>query len=98
MAAQTVTVKILEKEYQVSCAPEEVEELHASARHLDAQMRTIRDSGRVFGVDRIAVMAALNTTHDMLKLKGVASSSSDTGRRIKALAERVGSTLVNQRG
>lgn len=98
MASQTVTVKILDKEYQVACGPDEVEELHATARHLDAQMRTIRESGRVFGVDRIAVMAALNITHDMLKLKSVQSRTSDTDRRIKDLAERVGSTLVNQRG
>jgi cell division protein ZapA len=97
-AATTVTVKILDKEDQVSCLPEEIEELHATARHLDGQMRTIREGGRVFGVDRIAVMAALNITHDMLRLKGVQSANADTDRRIKALAERVGNTLVNQRG
>jgi cell division protein ZapA len=98
MASQTVTVKILDKEYQVSCTPEEVEDLHASARHLDAQMRAIREGGRVFGVDRIAVMAALNITHDLLRMKSAHTRNVDTDRRIKALVERVGSTLVNQRG
>ena len=98
MSATTVTVKILDKEYQVSCQPDEIEELHATARHLDGQMRAIREGGRVFGSDRIAVMAALNITHDMLRLKNAQSTSADTDKRIKALVQRVGTTLVNQRG
>ena len=50
----TVSVKILEKEYQVACPDDEVDELTASARYLDAQMRAIRDSGKVLGTDRMA--------------------------------------------
>ena len=38
-----------------------------SARHLDSKMREIRASGKVFGTERIAVMAALNITHDLLE-------------------------------
>lgn len=62
----TVVVNILDKAYQVSCPPEQQPELEASARHLDNQMRSIRESGKVIGLDRIAVMAALNITHDLL--------------------------------
>lgn len=63
----TVTVKILEKEYQVACPAEQESELVVSARYLDKQMRGIRDSGKVIGLERIAVMAALNISYELLK-------------------------------
>ena len=62
----TVTLHILDKEYRVSCPPEERSNLEQAARHLDTTMRDIRNSGKVVGVERIAVMAALNISHDML--------------------------------
>lgn len=63
----TVEVDILDKEYLVACPEEAREALRQAARHLDAKMREIRASGKVFGTERIAVMAALNITHDMLE-------------------------------
>jgi len=65
--ANTVTVKILDKEYQVACPPEQQSELVVSASYLDKQMRSIRDSGKVIGLERIAVMAALNISHELLQ-------------------------------
>jgi cell division protein ZapA len=63
----TVTVKILDKEYQVACPEEQQSELVVSAKYLDKQMRTIRESGKVIGLERIAVMAALNLSHELLQ-------------------------------
>lgn len=63
----TVTVNILDKEYQVSCPPEQEAELVVSASYLDKQMRSIRESGKVIGLERIAVMAALNISHELLQ-------------------------------
>ncbi|MFA5984576.1 MAG: cell division protein ZapA [Methylococcaceae bacterium] len=60
-----VPLTILGKEYKIACAEDEREELIRSALDLDAQMRKIRDSGRVSGTDRIAVMAALNLSHEL---------------------------------
>src|SRR5690554_7723277 len=62
----TVEVRILDKEYLVACPQEEQEALLRAARHLDTKMREIRSSGKVFGTERIAVMAALNITHELL--------------------------------
>ncbi len=64
---EMVTVNILDRPYQVACPHDEREALEASAKHLDNQMRTIRSKGKVIGLERIAVMAALNITHDMLQ-------------------------------
>jgi len=64
--SNAVTVKILDKDYQVSCPEGEQNSLLESARHLDQRMRAIRQSGKVIGLERIAVMAALNITHELL--------------------------------
>ena len=92
--ANTVIVKILDKDYQVACPPEQERALIEAARHLDKQMRTVRDSGKVIGLERIAVMVALNTTYELLS-KGeqaevVDQSSLDQMRR---LSDRIDDAL-----
>lgn len=64
---KTLEVKILDKEYLVACPPDQQKALIDAASHLDRKMREIRTSGKVFGTERIAVMAALNITHDLLQ-------------------------------
>ena len=54
-----VSVRILEKEYHITCPIEERSDLLDSAEFLNLKMREIRDSGKVVGLDRIAVIAAL---------------------------------------
>jgi cell division protein ZapA len=101
MSATTVTVRILDKEYQVACPDEEVDELTASARHLDRQMRAIRETGKVLGLDRMAVMAALNIAHDYLRLEGAHANATRAGgateQRIAALTERISAALADSR-
>ncbi|HEY7775209.1 MAG TPA: cell division protein ZapA [Kineobactrum sp.] len=63
----TFSVHILDKEYQIACPEEQQAELITSARYLDKQMRSIRNSGKVIGLERIAVMAALNISHELLQ-------------------------------
>ncbi|MBQ0831783.1 MULTISPECIES: cell division protein ZapA [unclassified Marinobacter] len=72
----TVEVKILDKEYLVACPPEEQDALVRAARHLDHKMREIRTSGKVFGTERIAVMAALNMTHELLERDSMSDATS----------------------
>jgi cell division protein ZapA len=92
-----VSVRILEKEYQVACLPEERSELLDSAEFLNTKMREIRDGGSIVGLDRIAVMAALNITHELLKLRGRGETQdSDVGQKLRQLRERVEGAL--QRG
>lgn len=62
----TVRVSILDKEYQVSCSQDEIAALQRSANYLDEKMREMRDNSNVVGLDRLAVMAALNLTNDLL--------------------------------
>jgi cell division protein ZapA len=90
-----VSVRILEKEYQISCLPEERSELLDSAEHLNTRMREIRDAGNIVGLDRIAVMAALNLAHELLKLRNRDEVvDSGVSQKIRQLRERVETALT----
>ena len=65
----SVSVTILGKEYKIACEPSEQDNLARSASELDLQMRKMRDSGKVGNAERIAVMAALNLSHELQSLK-----------------------------
>ncbi len=73
-AAGAVTVTIMGKEYKIACCEDEKEGLLNSARELDKQMREIRDSGKVTSPDRIAVLAALNLTHEIKQMQSMMAS------------------------
>jgi cell division protein ZapA len=89
-----VTVKILEKEYNVACPIEEKAALLASAELLNLKMREIRDSGKVVGLDRVAVMAALNIANELLKAQGQDEELKNiVGLRIRAMREHLDSAL-----
>ena len=66
---QPVSLMIMGKEYRIACDPEEQDDLIHSAQQLDVQMRKMRDSGKITGPDRIAVMAALNLAHELQMVK-----------------------------
>ena len=92
--AKPLGVRILEKEYIVACSPEERSELLDSAEFLNKRMKEIRDSGKIIGLDRIAVMAALNLAHEVIKLRARDHGlEHETGHRLKVLRERVESAL-----
>ena len=75
--AVPVHVNILGKEYQVACPPEEKTALIESAQLLHDNMETIRSSGKIVGLDRIAVMAALNLAHELIDLQNEAGGGID---------------------
>jgi cell division protein ZapA len=89
-----VSVRILDKEYQVACPPSERTDLLDSAEVLNNKMREIRDSGRIVGLDRIAVMAALNMANDLLHAQERDKSlEGDISIRLKLISDRVESVL-----
>lgn len=90
-----ISVRILEKEYFVACPYEERSDLLDSAEFLNTKMREIRDSGKVVGLDRIAVMAALNLANELLRVRNQGQKlDHDFGGRVRALRERVESALA----
>ncbi len=85
-----VSVRIMEKEYVVACPYDERTALLDAAEYLNGRMREIRDSGKVVGPDRIAVMVALNMARELLQQRGRDTKvESEAGGKVRAMRERV---------
>lgn len=98
-SVETVTVSILDKQYQVNCKPEEVVALRESASYLDEKMREVKAGSSVLGLDRIAVMAALNIANDLLsqtrKTEEVVKSQ---GSQVQTLSTKLDHAIAKLRG
>jgi len=97
-SGKPVTVKILDKEYLISCSEEEREPLHTAVTSLNVKMLDMKNSGRVIGSERIAVMTALNLAHELLAYKQENddyTSSVDT--TVQRLQSKIDEALVKGR-
>lgn len=93
-----VTVRILEKEYFIACPQDERAALLDSAEYLNKKMREVRDTGKVVGADRIAVIAALNMANELLRLrKQDTELQGAVSGRVKQMRERVENALQRTR-
>jgi len=93
---ETVIVKLLDKEYQVACPPGQQQALARSANYLDDQMRNIRSSGKVIGLERIAVMAALNISNELLQQNTDTTETTTvapSGSQLKKLNDKLDEAL-----
>jgi len=91
-----VSIKILGKEYRIACSENEQETLLRSAQELDEQMREIRDTGAVNGADRIAVIAALNLTHELHQIQNKsAHSKGGISAQLANLRHKIENVLEN---
>jgi len=96
--SEPVAVRLLDREYLVACPDEERDGLIAAARLLDGQMRRVRDGNRMAGLDRIAVLAALNIAHELTQLRAerggqqaeIGRALADMNRRLDQLLEAGG--------
>ena len=89
-----VTIRILDRDYTVGVDPAERDGLEAAARTLDARMREIRGGNRTASVDRVAVLTALNLSHELLLLrKQVSQQESDLQRTLAELNRRLDHAL-----
>ena len=94
--ARPVNVLILDKEYLISCSDEEREQLHTAVTFLNRKLGEVKDSGKVIGSERIAVMAALNISHELLAYKrdneDYTTAVDSTVRRLQS---KIDAALVN---
>lgn len=93
-----ISVSILDKEFIVACPPNSENALIAAADLLDIQMRQIRQTGRVIGTERIAVMAALNMANEFLTLKNAPKSelADDLKDRLRFLSQKIDDVLLEK--
>lgn len=94
--AKSVDVQIMGREFTVSCTDEERQELMDAVDYLEKKMRDIRDSGKVVGVERIAMMAALNLSHEVLNTKSGGVDIGDYKRRITVMQNQIDEAIAEQ--
>ena len=84
-----VDVNIMGRDFTVSCTDEERPGLINAVNFLDKKMRDIRDSGKVIGAERIAIMTALNLSHELLNSKNGNLDIGDIKRRITQMQDQI---------
>jgi cell division protein ZapA len=93
-----VIVNILGKEYQIACPEEEKPALIASAQLLHDGMDKIRASGKVVGLDRIAVMAGLNIAHELVSVQDQQENGDpETTKKLLQMKDKVSAFLNEDR-
>ncbi len=92
-AMDTVTVQILGKEYKLSCPPDEKDGLLRAAKLLDERMKTLKNGGMI-GLERIAVMAALNLGYELLQARVVVTQDAESTPRIDRLLAQANEELL----
>ena len=88
-----VTVRILEKEYKISCPEGEHESLLISAKSVNESMQKVREGGKALSADRVAVMAAINIAHDLIKSNNEPKVDSEISKRIDVLQQSIDQVL-----
>ena len=91
-----VKISILGKDYTVACPEEKREDLIAAAAYLDKSMRDIQKNSAGLGNERVAVMAALNISHDLLALRNQGGTTDELEKRIRALRNKIEASLDKQ--
>ena len=95
---QGVSITLLDKEYIVGCTEEEKSDLMASANYLNAKMIEQRDTGKVVGSEKIAVMAALNVTNEYLRMSSQSKSDKeDYSINISRISDKITKALTFRR-
>ena len=94
-----LTISLLGREFRVACPEGEERQLLAAADHLNRKLKEVRDTGKVVGNERIAIMAALNIAHEFMSNTGKASGAPSVDnatikRRILAMQESLDSALA----
>ena len=96
--SKAVNIRVLDKDYQVACPVDEEGALLESARLLDEKMREVRDTRKMVGADRVAVMAALNLAHDLLQLQsGEGGNEPGMNGKLRNLQNKVEAAITRSR-
>lgn len=94
--SKTIDVIIMGREFTVACTDQERAGLLEAVNYLNKKMQDIRDTGKVVGIDRIAIMAALNLSHELLHTKTGDVDIGDYKRRISNMQNQIDEAMASQ--
>ncbi|MDF1796883.1 MAG: cell division protein ZapA [Coxiellaceae bacterium] len=92
-----VSITVMDRSYSIKCPPEQAQALYKAANYLDAQMRKVKQSANKSTADSVAIVAALNISHELMGYKKHADNGSDAlNQRVKSLEKKIEQALVNE--
>ena len=95
MNNKPLNLDIMGREFCVTCPNEEREEIQLAAAYLDNKIQEIKAEGKVIDSDRIAIIAALSITHELLILRnGTGFDMDEFKRRIVSLKKKVDEVMI----
>ena len=92
---ESVKVSIMQREFTVACTEEERQGVVEAAAYLDKQMRTVSGGAKVLGIDRCAIMAGLNISHELLTLRKSVEDSEQMSARLESLHQQIDDAVTN---
>jgi len=94
--ATGMQVNIMGREFRVACTPGEQKALLEAVEYLNRKMHEIKEQGKVTGVDRLAIMAALNISHEFLTMRLGSFDVSEFKRRMASIETTLDQALADQ--
>ena len=95
MAKEGVTVQIMGRQFRVACKKQERQDLLQAAAYLDDQLRSVQAQSKVVGLEHCVVIAALNLTNELLKLRRESHGPGELSDRIRSLKDRVAQVVLD---
>ena len=95
--ATDVSVTIFNKSFVVKCPQDKMTALQAASQLVDERMRSVSQSGQVSGVDRVAILTALNIAHELLSGSEASNNAHSTlTTRIDRLHQKLHLSLASE--
>ncbi len=94
---ENVKVSIMQREFTVACTEQESQGVVEAAAYLDRQMRAVSGGTQVLGIDRCAIMAGLNISHELLELRKSVEDGEQMNSRLESLNQQIDEVVTNIR-
>lgn len=90
-----VTIQLLDRNFQLKCSPENVDQLQSAGAYLASKMEQLHKSNSTLGYERTAIMAAMDICFELICLRAEIKNSNDTiNQRIKNLSAKLDSAIA----
>lgn len=94
--SKSLQINVMGREFRVACPDDEQKGLLEAVEYLNRKMAEIRDGGKVIGLERIAIMAALNIAHELLSTKVGGFDIAEVKRRMKSMETALDQAMRDQ--
>ena len=92
-----LSIRLLDREMKVAVPEEQSDTLYQASRNLDARLRELRDSNKVSGLDKIALLVALDLAHELLLQQAGKEQNTELAHRLRRMQEKIDATLSSNR-